>query len=96
MAVAVHAHFKRIAFEARRRQAIQAAEKSSATQVAEQAARMEAQRAAESAASQPSSSGATESTRPQGMHLPLSVRHPLLAPMPSRVNAVYDLLQSAT
>ncbi|KAK9842857.1 hypothetical protein WJX74_003477 [Apatococcus lobatus] len=66
MAVAVHAHFKRIAFEARRRQAIQAAEKSSATQVAEQAARMEAQRAAESAASQTSSSPATEATRPQG------------------------------
>ena len=95
MAVAVHAHFKRIAFEARRRQAIQAAEKSSATQVAEQAARMEAQRAAESAASQASSSTATESTRPQGLYLLPSVYHPLLAPVPSLVNAAHDLRRCA-
>ncbi|KAK9863450.1 hypothetical protein WJX84_008935 [Apatococcus fuscideae] len=66
MAVSVHAHFKRIAFEARRKQATQAAERSSASVVAEQAARMEAQRAADATASQPSPSGATETTRPQG------------------------------
>ncbi len=72
MAVSVHAHFKRIAFEARRRQAAQAAEKSSATLVAEQAARMEAQRVAESSASQPPPGNATESTRPQGASAPLA------------------------